>query len=589
MSADPSVRRGGAGIRSRWTSGAGGHPETVDIRNLWTTPARTGPDDLAFSTMTWTLPGYAPDELVGFGATGEVWRGRDLATGDPVAIKRLRVDDAGGRARLRREAALLTALDHPHLVSVREVVVTDRECALILDYAAGGSLAGLLRRRGRLRPGEVVTALAPVAAALAFAHGEGVVHGDVTPANVLFTADGRPLLADLGVARVVGDEDAVRATPDYVDPVVARGAAPGPASDVFALAAVAFHALTGVPPWNAATPEDTLAVAAAGELPALRELAPGTPEPLIDAVERALSAVPSARGGAADLALDVRHACPPEPVGLGGAPDGPPDAGPRAQLTHVVHRPGSTGGDAPPTPGQHRRPARRSLRPVHAVGGLVRAAAASRGLRLTVVGLAGLALAVRLGIAWAGSDPPSIPRGGSDLAATADTATPHGPADPPRTAVPGDRARPRSREHPPVTAAGPRSPVFTDREGLFAGVLDGLDADRAAAFAAADPARLAAVYRPDSPARAADARTLRQVAAAGLTVQGVRHDVRALHVLRDDGDRAVLEVTESLRPHVVVRGTRPMARSPAGTPRRYRLELDATPTGWRIRELTAVA
>ncbi len=568
MSADPSVRRGDAGIRS-----------------LWTTPTRTGPDDLAFSAMTWSLPGYAADELVGFGATGEVWRGRELATGDAVAIKRLRVDDVDGRARLRREAALLTALDHPHLVRVRETVVTDRECALVLDYAAGGSLAGLLRRRGRLRPGEVVTALAPVAAALAYAHGEGVVHGDVTPANVLFTADGRPLLADLGVARVVGDEDAVRATPDYVDPAVARGAAPGPASDVFALAAVAFHALTGLPPWNAATPEDILAVAATGDLPDLRELAPGTPEPLVEALERALSAAPSARGGAAELALDVRHGCLAEPVALGGAPCGPPDTGPRAQLTHVVHRPGSSRGATPgssrgaepPTPGQHRRPGRHSLRPVHTAGGLMRAAASSRRLRLAVVGCAGLALAVRLGIAWAGSDPPSIPRGGSDLATAA------------RAVTPPDAPRPKRTPRPSATPArGPRAPASTDRERRWVGVLDALDARRADAFAAADPTQLAAVYRPDSPARAADARTLRQIAAAGLTVQGVRHDVRAVHVLRDDGGHAVLAVTESLRSYVVAGGTRPTARSPAGPPRRYRLELDATSTGWRIRALRAV-
>jgi hypothetical protein len=68
----------------------------------------------------------------------------------------------------------------------------------------------------------------------------------------------------------------------------------------------------------------------------------------------------------------------------------------------------------------------------------------------------------------------------------------------------------------------------------------------------------------------------------------VRHEVRALHVLRDDGHHAVLAVTESLRPHVVVRKARAMARSPAGAPRRYRVELASTTGGWRIQELTMV-
>ena len=142
--------------------------------------------------------------------------------------------------------------------------------ALVLELLAGGSLAGLLARRGRLRPGEVVTAIAPVAAALAHAHGNGVVHGDLSPGNIVFTAEGRPVLTDLGVARVLGEAAAAEVTPPYVDPTVARGGAPGPASDVFGVAAAAFHALTGIAPWNAATPSDTLAVAAADACPTSR-------------------------------------------------------------------------------------------------------------------------------------------------------------------------------------------------------------------------------------------------------------------------------------------------------------------------------
>ncbi|HVX43024.1 MAG TPA: protein kinase, partial [Mycobacteriales bacterium] len=135
--------------------------------------------------MSWNAPGYVADELVGFGATGEVWRGRDTATGELVALKRLRAADPQSSARLRREAAVLAGLDHPHLLRLRETVRSGEEWVLVLDYAAGGSLAALLRGRGRLRPGEVVTALAPLAAALAYAHGQGLVHGDVTPPNIL--------------------------------------------------------------------------------------------------------------------------------------------------------------------------------------------------------------------------------------------------------------------------------------------------------------------------------------------------------------------------------------------------------------------
>ena len=76
---------------------------------------------------------------------------------------------------------------------------------LVLDYAPGGSLAELMASRGSLGAGETVTVLTPVAQALAYLHGHGFTHGDVSPGNVLFTAHGKPLLADLGVARMVAD------------------------------------------------------------------------------------------------------------------------------------------------------------------------------------------------------------------------------------------------------------------------------------------------------------------------------------------------------------------------------------------------
>src|SRR5688572_6132039 len=244
------------------------------------------------------VPDYTLEALVGRGGSGEVWRAVPRRGGPPVAVKVL---VAGDPERQAREAALLGELDHPHLVRLIEVVHQPRRggaarVALVLELLAGGSLAALLGRRGRLRPGEVVTAIAPVAAALAHAHGNGVVHGDLSPGNIVFTVEGRPVLTDLGVARVLGEAAAAEVTPAYVDPTVARGGAPGPASDVFGVAAAAFHALTGIAPWNAATPADTLAVASAGYLPDLPELAPDAPPALVSAISRGLAADPHDRG-----------------------------------------------------------------------------------------------------------------------------------------------------------------------------------------------------------------------------------------------------------------------------------------------------
>ena len=176
--------------------------------------------------MTWKLPGYVVEELLGYGGSGEVWRGHASSTGAPVALKRLPVSDAAQAQAARAEAALLSTLDHPHLIGLHELVPAGDAVVLVLDLADGGSLADLLARRGRLTPGETITALAPIGAALAYAHDEGVVHGDVTSANVLFTAAGLPLLADLGVARIIGDASPANSTPAYVDPSVASGCAP---------------------------------------------------------------------------------------------------------------------------------------------------------------------------------------------------------------------------------------------------------------------------------------------------------------------------------------------------------------------------
>src|SRR5579875_1123480 len=197
----------------------------------------------------WRLSGYRVERQLGAGSSGDVWRARVAATGVPVALKRIWLSDPARRkaalSEALSEAAMLATLDHPHLMKLHEVRHLDDAIVLVLDLAAGGSLAGLLARRGRLTIGETITVVAPVAAALAYAHQRGIVHGDVSSANILFTDLGLPLLADLGVARLRGDAAAVRTTPAYVDPVVAAGSMPMPTSDVFMLGAVALHALTG--------------------------------------------------------------------------------------------------------------------------------------------------------------------------------------------------------------------------------------------------------------------------------------------------------------------------------------------------------
>ncbi len=267
----------------------------------------------------WRLPGYRVEELIGAGSSGEVWRASVTSTGVPVALKRIWLSERAQRQAAISEAAMLSALDHPHLMKLHELRPVDDAIVLVLDLAAAGSLATLLARRGRLTTGETVTALAPIGGALAYAHNAGVVHGDVSSANILFTDVGLPLLADLGVSRLLGDEAAVRTTPSYADPAVAAGGLPAPASDVFMLGAVALHALTGTPPWPGDEAAEVLELAATtGVEPDFAERldAAGVPTQVATIVLRALRLSPDERCTAAEFALELRHAAEPVAVEL---------------------------------------------------------------------------------------------------------------------------------------------------------------------------------------------------------------------------------------------------------------------------------
>ena len=547
------------------------------------------------------VPGYRLEELLGRGGSGEVWRAVPRSGGPAVAVKLLVAGDAERQAR---EAALLGELDHPHLVRLHEVVHEPRRggqprVALVLDLLAGGSLAALLARRGRLRPGEVVTALAPVAAALAHAHDRGVVHGDLSPGNVVFTAEGRPVLTDLGVARVLGEEAAGEVTPAYVDPTVARGGAPGPASDVFGVAAAAFHALTGVAPWNAATPADTLRVAAEGVLPDLAELAPGAPPDLLAVIARGLSADPHDRGSAAAFALDLRHACRPEPVRLpqAGVPDeelARTGRGPRTELTHQI-------------PGRHRRavdevPPDRTGLPARlaASGPLLRRGAVLAGAAAVVV-----VVGVLLGGWWGGASEPAAladraasgprtPEPAPGPAAAAPTsAGPESAAPPPPVPTPADAVEPTPAPTPgaaaPESAApGTTAPEAAPPEDDWRERLTRLYQRRAEALATGSAPLLDDVYVPGSTLLAADRDSVAALAAAGEALRGFAPEVVSATLVggTPGAGPVTLRVVDRWPDYEVV-----AAADPGGPALRtvggrgeaeVRMTIEATTEGWRI-------
>jgi hypothetical protein len=239
-----------------------------------------------------------------------------------VAIKI--IDAAGDPARTDgdhgAELARLRGVEHPHVVRlIEDITLPGGRLALVLDEVRGGTLARVVQARGQLTPAETVTVLTALARTLADLHRLGVIHADLSPGNVLFQLDGRPMLADLGLSRVAGVLGrAVAGTAGYVDPAVLAGAAPSPASDVYSLAALGWLCLVGEAPGPALL------------RPPLRRACPTVPEALAVAIEAALDPDPVRRTDAAELAYAAYASCPAEPVELASGPD------PAGDLTHRI-------------------------------------------------------------------------------------------------------------------------------------------------------------------------------------------------------------------------------------------------------------
>ena len=211
---------------------------------------------------------YEVGPPISAGASGAVYHGRALDSGGEVALKRLLHPEH--EARLEIEARLLSALEHPRVVSVLDHFTDGSGTYLVMELVRGVDLEALLAERGA--PGlpveEVVELGREACEALAYIHRQQVVHRDVKPANLILGESG-VVLVDFGIARDLGDRRARTigvGTPHYIAPEVLAGYELSPRSDVFGLAATLWTLLAGRPP-------------AYGEEASLADLVPGvTPE-----------------------------------------------------------------------------------------------------------------------------------------------------------------------------------------------------------------------------------------------------------------------------------------------------------------------
>ncbi len=325
-------------------------------RGLGRRPRAHPRDRLRWGAVAGTacVAAYRLEAVIGQGATGTVYRARRIGDGanQVVALKRPPTDASPEVVgRLQEEGATLARLDHPHIVQVLDLVPDGAGTAIVMQHAAGGSLATLLAANGPFSAEEVVKVAAPLADALASAHRHGVVHGDVKPANILFTSDGEPLLSDFGAALSLGranDHAEVLGTSGYADPAVLEGAPPDERSDVYALGAVCREMWTGIPP-TAGAVADTGVMAMSG--------APVAPPAFAAVLRRALARSPADRyARAEDMAAALRAVvratpAPSEPEGVGGGAEG---SGP--SLPSAAGLPTRSFGPRPPRPDPTRAP-----------------------------------------------------------------------------------------------------------------------------------------------------------------------------------------------------------------------------------------
>lgn len=236
-------------------------------------------------------------EVIGEGAHAVVHRAvRHDRPGRVVAIKRLREVDPTAVAAIRREAEVLADLAHPAIAVLHDVLLDGDEVALVLALATGGSLAQRLASRGRLPADEVVDLGRRLGNALAAAHAVGVLHRDVTPANVLYGRENEPRLADFGLSSALDvPPDQIAGTATHLDPEVANGASPGPASDTWGLAVLLWESLAGQAPWVGVDDRAVRRAADRGLHLPLGQLVPDAPPDLVEVLERAIMREPDRR------------------------------------------------------------------------------------------------------------------------------------------------------------------------------------------------------------------------------------------------------------------------------------------------------
>jgi len=241
---------------------------------------------------------YKIIEQLGSGGMATVFKAYHASLDRYVAIKVLHPafkQDPNFLSRFQREARIVAKLEHPHIVPVYDFSEAGGQPYLVMRFIEGETLKARLAKSD-LPLDEVARIMKPVGEALSYAHGQGVLHRDVKPSNVLLTSDGGVWLADFGLARIAQagestlSQDSLLGTPQYISPEQAQGLSDLDArTDIYSLAVVMYELLVGRVPYQADTPYAVIHDHIYAPLPLPHSIKPDFPEPLERVLLKALS------------------------------------------------------------------------------------------------------------------------------------------------------------------------------------------------------------------------------------------------------------------------------------------------------------
>jgi len=261
---------------------------------------------------------YFAFEQIGLGSMAQVYKALQPSMDRMVAIKIIAStfsDDPHFVARFRREAQIVAALEHPHILPVIDFGEQDETLYLVMRYVNGGTLHDLIQK-GPLPPQTALRYLTEIGEALDYAHGSGIVHRDIKPKNVLLDAQGNPFIADFGLAKLIAGggltgsgRQGMIGTPHYMSPEQARGQPVDGRSDLYSLGVVLYEMLTGQVPYDADSTVGIIMKHIGEEIPRVSQVNPNLPPALDIVLARALAKAPGDRyPRARDLAEAVAQA-----------------------------------------------------------------------------------------------------------------------------------------------------------------------------------------------------------------------------------------------------------------------------------------